>query len=488
MAISKILHMKECSGGFQGKHLKAAIDYITASEKTQNGRFVSSVNCQTEHAFEQMKETKKKFNKTDKRQAYHIILSFQEDEATPDTVFEITKRFVQEYLADDYEAVFAVHDNTDHPHSHIVFNSVSFRDGKKYHYQKGDWEKYIQPITNRLCEEYGLSTIELDEKAEKKVRNAYQEWNIYRDGKFVWNSMVARDVDACIMQAASYENFICMLEDKGYEVKNTNGEEKYLAVKPQGMKRFVRLKTLGEEYSEERLRQRIYEETLSFYKEKSENVARIVTCRVRWYKRAKLSGLQKKYYAKLYKIGKLKKKAYSVAWKYKDEIKKMQKLQQQYQFLVRHDIHSIVDLALVTDNLTDKRKEVSAIKSKLYRTDKRNKALYEITNEMDELIECEISYKNGDLFFLDEHNRFVLLKQRLKDMGYSYEEVKAIREHYHNEIAKIKSLEQEAAKERKIAESIRTDYIADDGPEYDLKQEQIKEQNLEQEKQPHGYR
>lgn len=100
------------------------------------GEIKKEINCQVDNAFEQMKETKKKFNKTDKRQAYHIILSFKEGEVSPDTVFELTERFVKEYLGNDYEAVFAVHDNTEHPHSHIVFNSVSFRDGKKYHYQK----------------------------------------------------------------------------------------------------------------------------------------------------------------------------------------------------------------------------------------------------------------------------------------------------------------------------------------------------------------
>lgn len=270
MAISKILHMKDCGSSFHGKHLKSALEYITAPEKTQNGRLVSAINCQVDNAFEQMKETKKKFNKTDKRQAYHIILSFKEGEVSPDTVFELTERFVKEYLGNDYEAVFAVHDNTEHPHSHIVFNSVSFRDGKKYHYQKGDWEKYIQPITNRLCKEYGLSTIELDEEpGKRRGRDSYQEWNSYRDGKFVWSRMVARDVDACIIQAASFENFVSMLENKGYEVKNANGEGKYLAVKPQGMKRFVRLKSLGEEYTEERIRQRIYEENISLiYKRK----------------------------------------------------------------------------------------------------------------------------------------------------------------------------------------------------------------------------
>lgn len=397
MAISKILHMKDCGTAFHGKHLKSALEYITVPEKTQNGRLVSAVNCQVASAFEQMKSTKQKFNKIDKRQAYHIILSFKEREVDADTVFELAERFVKEYLGDKFEAVFAVHDNTEHPHAHIVFNSVSFKDGSKYHYRKGDWERYIQPITNRLCEEYGLSTIELDEEpGGRRGKEAYKEWNTYRDGKFSFSKMVARDVEACILQATTFDSFIAMLEDKGYEVKNANGEGKYLAVKPQGMKRYVRLKTLGDDYTEERIRQRILEENLSSYQR--EEKPKIVYCRVRRYKRAKMSGLQKKYYARLYRIGKLKKRAYSVAWKYKDEIKKMQKLQAQYLFLVRHDIHSMEELILTEDSLTDKKKAASAEKSKLYRANSKNKELYDIAKQMDELVESEHAYQNGDSF------------------------------------------------------------------------------------------
>ena len=201
-----------------------------------------------------------------------------------------------------------------------------------------------------------------------------------------------------------------------------------------------------------------------------------------------MSGLQKKYYARLYRIGKLKKKAYSVAWKYRDEIKKMQKLQAQYQFLVRHDIHSVVhhiiDLALVKDNHKDKRKEAYTMKRQIYRKNSKNKELYDIANEMDELLECENSFRNGDVFFEDEHNRWLLLESRLKEFGYSYDEVKALKEHYRSEGAKLKSLEQEASKELKLAESIRKDFVGADGQEVERQQEEVKEQNMEHEKQP----
>ena len=109
-----------------------------------------------------MRETKKLFYKTDKRQGYHIIISFEEGEVTAELAFQIVGEFVEEYLGKEYEAVYAIHDNTAHIHGHIIFNSVSFLTGKKYRYEKGDWAKYIQPITNRLCDKYGLSTITIE--------------------------------------------------------------------------------------------------------------------------------------------------------------------------------------------------------------------------------------------------------------------------------------------------------------------------------------
>ena len=111
---------------------------------------------------------------------------------------------------------------------------------------------------------------------------------------------------------------------------------------------------MGEDYTEERIRQRIDEEDLSFYQSNKVFQPEIVKCYVRRYKRAKLTGLQKRYYAKLYRVGKLKKHPYSQVWKYKDDIKKMEKLQQQYLFLVRHDVHSVEELALTVANCCDK--------------------------------------------------------------------------------------------------------------------------------------
>ena len=451
MAISKILNMKDCGGHFHGKHLKRSLDYVMNPAKTQDGRFVGAINCQVDSAFEQMKATKRKFGKVDKRQGYHIILSFKEDEVNPDTAFEITRRFVEEYLGKSYEAVYVVHDNTAHVHSHIVFNSVSFVDGKKYRYEKGDWAKYIQPITNKLCQEYGLSIIDVDDGSKEKEHESYKDWSEYREGSFVWADMIKRDLDSCILQAGNYEQFLELLSDKGYEVK----QGKYLAVKPQGMTRFRRCKTLGDMYSDEAIRERIEKEDISFYREQQKEVQPVLCkCKVRRYRRAKMSGLQKRYYAKLYRIGKLKKKPYSQVWKYKDDIRKMHKLQEQYLFLVRHKIESAEELVSVLDNLTDKKKEASKEKSKTYKSKERFKDIFDKAEQIRELDDAESCYQSGDTFFEDEHNAWEMLNTELLAQGYSVEEVESLRKKYESKYAQDCKAERAVSKELSLGRSI----------------------------------
>ena len=451
MAISKILNMKDCGGHFHGKHLKRSLDYVMNPEKTQDGRLVGAINCQVDSAFEQMKATKRKFGKVDKRQGYHIILSFKEDEVNPDTAFEITRRFVEEYLGKSYEAVYVVHDNTAHVHSHIVFNSVSFVDGKKYRYEKGDWAKYIQPITNKLCQEYGLSIIDVDDGSKEKEHESYKDWSEYREGSFVWADMIKRDLDSCILQAGNYEQFLELLSDKGYEVK----QGKYLAVKPQGMTRFRRCKTLGDMYSDEVIRERIEKEDISFYREQQKEVQPVLCkCKVRRYRRAKMSGLQKRYYAKLYRIGKLKKKPYSQVWKYRDDIRKMHKLQEQYLFLVRHKIESAEELVSVLDNLTDKKKEASKEKSKTYKAKERFKDIFDKAEQIRELNDAESCYQSGDTFFEDEHNAWERLNTELLAQGYSVEEVESLRKKYESKYAQDCKAERAVSKELSLGRSI----------------------------------
>ena len=267
----------------------------------------------------------------------------------------------------------------------------------------------------------------------------------------MWADMIKRDLDACILQANDFSGFLELLSEKGYEVK----QGKYLAVRPQGMTRFRRCKTLGENYSQEAIVERIAKEDLSFYRsENEERQATIVKCYVKRYRRAKMSGLQKRYYAKLYRIGKLKKKPYSQVWKYKDDIRKMHKLQEQYLFLVRHKIESAEELVSVLDNLTDKKKDASKEKSKTYKAKERFKDIFDKAEQIRELDDAESCYQSGDTFFEDEHNAWERLNTELLAQGYSVEEVESLRKKYESKYAQDCKAERAVSKELSLGRSI----------------------------------
>lgn len=175
MAISKMLHMKQAKSGYPAKHLANGLQYIMDSKKTGGGRYISGNGCIPENALAQMLETKRHFGKKDKRQAYHFILSFEKGEVTEETAFQVMGQFVEEYLGADYEAVYAVHNDTDHIHGHLIFNSVRCTDGRKYDYPKGEWEYRIQPLVNRLCKERGLSVLDMEAIKKKRERGGKRD-------------------------------------------------------------------------------------------------------------------------------------------------------------------------------------------------------------------------------------------------------------------------------------------------------------------------
>lgn len=250
MAISKLLHMKQCDG-FWSKHLKNAIEYILNPEKTDGNIAVNQAIRLTqitpENVYETMMKTKKIFGKEWGRQGYHFVVSFHEnDNITPEDALKVMDEIQREYLQDDYECVYAVHTNTEHLHGHLIFNSIDRFQGKKYHYKKGDWEKDILPCVNKVCRRWGLTELKLEK--EKKPEKVQQHLN-------KWDNFFRAELDDMIKKVDSYEEFLLELKKRDYEVK----EGKYLSIRPRNMnrKKFRRTASLGEEYTIDRIRERI---------------------------------------------------------------------------------------------------------------------------------------------------------------------------------------------------------------------------------------
>lgn len=212
------MHMSQAKGKSQaskGKHLKNSLEYILNPEKTEMGTLIGGNHIlpDADFAFEKMLETKRVMEerfgrkKTEGRQGYHFVLSFSpKDNITPEMAIEITEKFIKNYIP-DYESVYAVHTDRKHLHSHIVFNSVNMVNGLKYHYENGDWAKIIQPITNHLCEEYGLSTIELEDYDKRKSK------------KKSITEVIKEDVEECLKKVKSKTQFDHEMEKRGYTIK-----------------------------------------------------------------------------------------------------------------------------------------------------------------------------------------------------------------------------------------------------------------------------
>ena len=450
LAITKILYIGDCGKGNHGKHLKQSIEYVCKEAKTGGGRWVSAVNCQPGYAYQQMIGTKELFHKTDKRQGYHLIISFEEGEVTADQAFDIVGEFVRQYLGKEYEAVYVIHDNTAHIHGHIIFNSISFVTGKKYRYEKGDWAKYIQPITNALCSKYGLSTITIEDD-QALAHDSYPEWREHKDGRFVWSDMICRDLDASIAQASSFEEFLRILTDKGYEVK----QGKHLAVKPPGMERFRRCRYFGEDYSEERIKERVVSEDVKFYNKRN-NMAKIVRVNVPYrIRRAKLSGVQRRYFAKLYRLGKLKKRPYSQAWKYRDDIKKMHQLHDEYMLLSKYEIHAEAELEDICERLDSERKAVARERKALSKEKASYRGLFHKIDRLEMLSFAESAYADGDKFFEDEHREYERIAGEIRDAGHTVDELKAIMEEFREKSARISEDYKSVGRDYKIAIRLR---------------------------------
>lgn len=327
MAITKIQCLNEAHTGNPAAHLKNALSYIQNPEKTEENVLVGSINCLPDTAFEQMMDTKVTFGKTNKRQGYHIIISFAPGEATEEQALDIVARFEQEYLKDKYEAVYAVHNDKKHMHGHIVFNSVSFETGMKHECKKGEWKHRMQPITNRLCKEYGLSIVPAEYVKEPKNLSR-KEWECEQ----CFRKMILADAEFCQSQAGSFDHFIFLMKRIGYQFEYG----KYLSVKVPGGKWYHELDKLDERFSEEKFR---------FYLDMSfTRPGFVVGNTVAIHKRG-ITDFQMKYYRRIYQARMVEQRRFDKHSAYlAKELERMNQLQEQYLFLVNNNIKTVEGL------------------------------------------------------------------------------------------------------------------------------------------------
>lgn len=334
MAITKTMHMKASAKGKIDIHLEHVLNYIMQPKKLGKANLVGGVNCLPEMAYEQMKATKKMFGKTGGRQGYHFVISLKPGEGTPDIMYDIAMRYVEEAFKGEYEAVVAVHKDKEHLHAHIIINSVNMETGYKFQYRDGDWKYKYQPITNKLCEEYGLhiTPAEYSEEPKNVVR---PQWEYEKD----MCALIKKHVNFCAMQAESMPHFLYLLKSLGYEVK----DGAHIAVKADGMKRFRRLDTLSENFTKENLDILIkYSEQGRGFYHRTSNVGYIISSHRR------LTPIQRRCYTRIYRRYKAEKQPFlyhSAALQ--KQIKTMQQLQEEYNFLYKYNVKDMDELLAI---------------------------------------------------------------------------------------------------------------------------------------------
>ena len=327
MAITKIQCLNEAHTGNPAAHLKNALSYIQNPEKTEENVMVGSINCLPDTAFEQMMDTKVTFGKTNKRQGYHIIISFAPGEATEEQALDIVARFAQEYLKDKYEAVYAVHNDKKHMHGHIVFNSVSFETGMKHECKKGEWKHRMQPITNRLCKKHGLSIVPAEYVKEPKNLSR-KEW----EREQCFRKMILADAEFCQSQAGSFDHFMFLMKRIGYQFEYG----KYLSVKVPGGKWYHELDKLDERFSEEKFR---------FYLDMPFTSPRFVVGNTVAIHKRGITDFQMKYYRRIYQERMVEQRRFDKHSAYlARELERLNQLQEHYLYLVNNDIKSIEGL------------------------------------------------------------------------------------------------------------------------------------------------
>ena len=388
MAITKILNIMESEGRNPGTHLKNALEYIQNPDKTEECVLVGGINCLPDTAFEQMEETKNIFHKTGKRQGYHVIISFSpEEKVTAEQAMYVLEHFAKDVLGDDYEAVYAVHTDREHMHGHLIWNSVSMTTGKKYNSPKSNWKNHLQPITNKYCDELGLSIMPAEYSRNPK--------NISRDKwekEMSMKEIILRDAKMCAYAAGNVEHFKYLMKRLGYVFK----KDVWMEVQAPGFKYYHKLAKLDEMFSEDMLRHYVDMPWMAkpyFY-----------SSDIRGLHRAKLAPFQKKFYAKLYRLRVVEQKRFVVGGaKYAEDLKR---LQDEYLLLVNNDIKSIVELV---DFISEQEEKIQQIED-------RQHEIYRESSSRKRNIKNEEQYREYQIWHVEVQEELDELKQEKREI------------------------------------------------------------------------
>lgn len=363
--------------------------YATNGGKTERQFFVTGVNCDTATARQEMMIAKEQHRDRSEIVCYHGYQSFKEGEVTPEQAHEIGVKLAEKMWGDRFQVVVATHLNTNCLHNHFVVNSVSFADGKHYHDNKANL-RLLRQRSDELCSEYSLSVIE----HPKGRKVPYALYQAEKNGLPTRDNVARQAVDDAISKSFTLKDFDRLMNDMGYRC-SFDPNRKYWTIIGKGWKRPKRLYKLGDNYTNERILERINENSYSvkfaqFTEPKKE--VKVYRLKGSLSNTKKIGGLRGLYLHYCYRLGILpkgRKQNYArLHYLLKDDLMKMDAITNEARLLCRCRIDTVGQLCSYKSSLETEMSKLIARRKELYsksRTAKDGETKSAVKSELSEI-------------------------------------------------------------------------------------------------------
>lgn len=367
----------------QYQALKDVLSYAKDEEKTEKEFYVEGINCNPSTARDQFISVKQAYGKEDGIQAYHGYLSFKEQDISPSLAQQIGMEFAKEVWGDRFQVVVTTHLNTKHLHCHYVVNSVSFKDGKRC--QDTSWFKF-RKVADRICEKYGLY---YNPSPNRSKQSSYY-YNLEKAGMPTRYDLARKAIDEALRHSTNLKAFDYALTQMGY-VHSLSESRKYWTIIPKGYSKPIRLKNLGDDYTEETIRKRLIENQRinispfdnNYYK------PRQYTLPTRQDKIQKKSGIYRLYLYYCYKLGYLpkykKQNITRLHYYLEEDLMKIDKISMETRLLARENISTIEQLFSYKEAVEKEIDSLVDMRESLRRNVRKNADKTEISKIKDEI-------------------------------------------------------------------------------------------------------
>ena len=367
--------------------LEDVIEYAANEDKTEMKYYVSTINCNKRCARDEFAMVKKRFSKEGGIVAFHAYQSFAPGEVNPSEAHSIGVELARRLWGDRFQIVVATHVNTAAVHNHLVINSVSFRDGKRFHGCR-ETTGMLREMSDRICQEHGLSVI----KNPKGQRVNTYLYKMERAGMPTRYNVARKSIDEAIALSLTLEEFKSELKIRGYNYR-FDSQRKYWTITPPGWKKPIRIHQLGENYTRESIERRIYENDPSVRTERVRQQyhrSNHYNLRRRIDRIMGRSGLEKLYLRYCYERGYLPKYQQNPTKLHillKEDLLKCDQYSEQAKLLSKYHVNTDEDLSLLVEKLEDKMQSVSAERDEMRKVSRRNIPIAQIDAARDKVTE-----------------------------------------------------------------------------------------------------